>query len=212
MSNTINNKEIREFRGIKNVRIAQITKDDATEFKTGPVQHLAGAAKLSRSAEFSQETHFYDNIAALVVGVEGDDTLTLDVSALDLETLALITGRIYDKVNDCLLEGEPEIRYFSLGYETSDTAGKKRDVWRYKVQFGFPNEEYTTKNANAESTGQTLECKCIYPIHKFTYKMGETVKTESLKSVVISDEGSYAGFDEFLDTVITPDQIYPVTE
>lgn len=212
MPNTINNKEIREFRGIKNVRIAQITKDDATGYTTGAVQHLAGAAKLSRSAEYSQATKYYDNIAALVVGAEGDDTLTIDVSALDLATQALVTGKEYDETNDCILEGEPEIRYFALGYETSDTAGKTRKVWRYKVQFSFPDEEYSTKNADTESNGQTLECKSIYPTHNFTYKIGTTTKTASKKAVVISDEGSYTGFDTFLDSVVTPDQIYPVSE
>lgn len=212
MSNTIKNKEIREFRGIKNVRIAQITADTSTAYTTSNVQHLAGAAKLSRTAEYSQDTRYYDNVAALIVGAEGDDTLTIDVSALDLETLALITGKEYDKDNDCILDGEPEIRYFALGYETSDTAGKTRKVWRYKVQFSYPDEEYTTKNSDTESTGQTLECKSIYPTHVFEYKLNDTVKKASKKAVVISDEGNYAGFDEFLDTVVTPDKIYPVTE
>lgn len=206
----MHNKEIREVRGIRNLVISLITKDDATEFKTETPRYLAGAAKLSRSSAYNQNTKYYDNKALLITGAEGEDTFTIDSSALDLETLALITGRIYDKVNDCILEGTPEIRYFAMGYVTSDTAGHDRYVWRYKVQFGFPDEEYTTKNADAESNGQTLECKSIYPIHEFTYKMGEATKTDSIKAIVISDEGSYDGLDEFFDTVVTPDKIYPV--
>ena len=207
----MNKKEIREFRGISDVCIAKITKDDAENYTTEVVQHLAGTAKLSKTTEVSQETKYYDNKAALIVTSEGDDTVTIDISALDLETLALISGRKYDKTTKAIIESEPEIVYFALGYKTQDTAGHSRYVWRYKVQFTIPDEEYNTKSGDASSNGQSIECKCIYPTHEFNYKINEKEVTESVKALVVSDEGTYGNINTFLDTVTTPDTVFPTT-
>ena len=202
-------KEIREFRGISDVCIAEILEDSAEKFETATVQHLAGAAKLSKTTEVSQETKFYDNKAALVITGEGDDTVSLEISALDLETLALISGRKYDSATKAMIESEAHVKYFALGYKTQDTAGHTRVVWRYKVQFTIPNEEYNTKSGDTSSNGQSIECKCVYPTHEFTYKIGDETITEAVKSLTVSDEGSY-DIKNFLDTVTTPDVVFPV--
>ena len=202
-------KEIREFRGISDVCIAEILEDSAEKFETATVQHLAGAAKLSKTTEVSQETKFYDNKAALVITGEGDDTVSLEISALDLETLALMSGRKYDSATKAMIESEAHVKYFALGYKTQDTAGHTRVVWRYKVQFTIPNEEYNTKSGDTSSNGQSIECKCVYPTHEFTYKIGDETITEAVKSLTVSDEGSY-DIKNFLDTVTTPDVVFPV--
>lgn len=202
-------KEVREFRGISDVVIAKIKVDSAEALTYDEVQHLAGAAKLSKTTEVNQETKYYDNKAALVVTAEGDDTISIDISALDLETLALISGRKYDKTTKSMIESEAEVVYFALGYKTQDTAGHTRYVWRYKVQFTIPNEEYNTKSGDASSNGQTIEAKCVYPTHEFTYKLDGKEVTESVKAFNISDEGDY-NVDTFLETVTTPDIVLPV--
>lgn len=205
----MNKKEIREFRGISDVCIAKIIEDSAEKFETEAVQHLAGAAKLSKTTEVSQETKFYDNKAALVITGEGDDTVTLEISALDVETLALISGRKYDKTTCAMIESEAQVVYFALGYKTQDTAGHARFVWRYKVQFTIPDEEYNTKSGDTSSNGQSIECKCVYPTHQFTYKLGEETITESVKSITVSDEGTFDTAN-FLEEVTTPNVVFPV--
>lgn len=205
----VNKKEIREFRGVKNLVIAEILEDSAEKFETGTPEYLAGAAKVSKTTESNRETHYYDNVAALAISTEGGDTYTLEISALDLKTLALITGREYDATNDCIVGSEPTPKFFALGYETQDTSGKARYKWAYKGLFSFPDEEYSTKTDSAEASGQTLEYINIYTIYNFTYKMGEKEVTKVVKDLVLSDEGSF-DTTTFFDTVVTPDVVFPV--
>lgn len=204
-------KEIREARGISDVVIAEILVDDANAFTTGEVEHLVGSSKLTKTTETSQETKFYDNLAQFVNTAEGDDTLSIDISLLDLETFAKITGKYYEKTKGALIETESKPKYFALGYKTQDTAGYSRYVWRYKTQFSIPSEEYNTKTGDAESNGQSLEVKCVYPTHQFTYMKGENKVTENVKAMIVSDE-FYDGAETFLYKVTTPDELYPVSE
>lgn len=206
-----NKKEIREFRGISDVVIAKILKDTDGTLEYGPIEHLAGVAKLSKTTESNQETKYYDNLAALTITSEGADTVTLETSAIDMETLAKISGKKYDKTNNAIIESEPEVCYFALGYKCQDTAGHSRYVWRYKVQFTIPDEEYNTKTADTSSNGQTIECQCVYPTTTFTYKFDGKNITEAVKSIVISDEGSF-DVSNFFEEVVTPDVAFPVAE
>lgn len=206
-----NKKEIREFRGISDVVIAELTKDSDGTLEYGAVEHLCGVSKLSKSTESSQETKYYDNLAALTITSEGVDTVTLDTSAIDLETLAKISGRKFDKVNKAIIESEPEVKYFALGYKTQDTSGHARYVWRYKVQFTIPEEEYNTKSDDTSSNGQSIECQCIYPTTTFTYKFNEGNVTEPVKAIVVSDEGDF-NVATFFDAVLTPDKAFPALD
>ena len=85
-----------EFRGCDNVVVAEVTKDDNTGYTVGNVVPLAPVAEVSKTTENSSETHYYDNVGAIVIRTEGSDEITLTVPALELGQLATITGKSVD--------------------------------------------------------------------------------------------------------------------
>lgn len=202
--------KIVEYRGAEGLVFAEIIADDnqtPTEqdanhgYKTGTVKELAGLATVNKSTNSTDETHYYDNIPAIVISSEGSDTVTLNVSAIPLDVLAEITGQFYDAATGMLVEQERDPKYYALGYKTQNTDGEDILVWRLKGRFSIPDMESSTKNDGTDANGQELVYTGINTTHKFT-KTGK-----SAKGVTVNDGLGLADTDEFFDTVQTPDTI-----
>lgn len=196
---------VEEFRGTDNLVYAEVTTDnnvaDGGGYITGEVQSLAPVAEISRSVETASDTKYYDNQPALTINAEGADTVTLTVPALDLKTLADITGKTYDPTTGGFFDGERTPKYFALGYRLRLTDGTYRYVWRYKGTFGIPDETSQTENAGTDSNNQQLTYTGIKTMHKFT-KTGTTEK-----ALVVDERDGLADLSTFFDTVTTCDTL-----
>lgn len=196
-----NENEIVEWRGIKNVVVAEVTADDGDSYECGTPFKLAGVAELSRATENSSETKYYDDIPALVVDSTGADTVTCSMSAIPLEVLAKITGQNYDEELGVLIEGEREAKYFALGYETSKTNGDVVYVWRHKGKFSIPDSSHKTKTNGTESNGQEVVYTGINTTHVFA-KIGKTAK-----AINVDVSKGLVDTTGFFDTVQTIDTL-----
>ena len=190
-----------EYRGVEGLVFAKILKDTLEEFETGPVKELAGVSRISRTTETSSEVHYYDNKPAVVVSSTGGDEVSMDASAIPLDTLAEITGQYYDETTGMLVEGENEDCYFAIGYITDSTDGSKVYVWRYKGRFEIPSSEHVTKDDGTDANGQELVYKGISTIHKFT-KTGK-----SAKAINIDASKDLVDLSTFFAKVTTPDDV-----
>lgn len=160
-------QEVKEFRGIENLVVAEVTKDASDEITFGAVEKLAGVAELSKESESSSETHYYDNAPLIVINSQGSDIVTIQASVLSLEKVAKITGRKYDATKGMLVEGSRENKYFAIGYKTKATDGTYRYVWRLKGTFAIPNESHKTENDGTDANGQELVFTGIKTSHNF---------------------------------------------
>ncbi len=201
-----------EFRGTDDLYYAEVTVDDndATEghgYVTGAVMRLAPVAEISKSVETASDTKYYDNKPAFTINAEGADTITLNVPALDLPTLANITGKQIDNATGALMDGEPTPKYFALGYRLGLTDGTYRYVWRYKGSFGVPDETSQTKNAGTDSNGQTLTYTGIMTTHKFTKATDALGQPTAQKALVVDERDDKANLATFFNTVTTCDTL-----
>ena len=193
-----------EFRGTDMLVYAEVTCDDnelgaGHGYVTGAVKVLAPVAEISKTVETASDTKYYDNKPALTINAEGADTITLTIPALDLLTLADITGKSYDSTLGMFMDGERNPKYFALGYRLRLTDGSYRYVWRYKGSFGIPDETSQTENAGTDSNNQQLTYTGIQTMHKFT-KNGK-----SQKALVVDERSTSADLSTFFDTVVTCD-------
>ena len=188
--------KIVEYRGIENLVYAEVTKDDATGITFGAVKKLAGVAELSKEVESSKEVHYYDNKPAVVIDSVGNDNITINASALDLETLADITGQAFNQAKGLLIEGSKSQKYFAIGYKTEMTDGSVVYVWRLKGTFAIPNSSHKTKNDGADADGQELTYTGINTTYKFNN--GGSCRA-------INVDGSKTSDVAFFDEVLTPD-------
>lgn len=210
---------IDEFRGTDDLYYAEVTIDDNEEntassgqtpnhgYVTGTVKRLAPVAEISKTVETASDTKYYDNKPALTINAEGADTITLNVPALDLETLADITGKQIDNATGAFMDGESTPKYFALGYRLGLTDGTYRYVWRYKGSFAIPDETSATKNAGTDSSGQTLTYTGIMTVHKFTKAVDALGNPLSQKALVVDERDDKANLATFFDTVTTCDTL-----
>lgn len=198
--------EIVEYRGIEGLVYAEVLKDNndtgaGEGYVTGPVKDLAGVAELSRKTASSSETHYYDNIPAIVINSTGSDEVGINTSAIPFDVLAEITGQTYDNDLGAFIEGPRTNKYFALGYKTKKTNGDEVYVWRYKGQFNIPDSTHNTENDGTDANGQELTYTGISTTHKFT-KTGKGAK--ALNVDLGKDK---ANVSTFFDTVTTPDTL-----
>ncbi|MED4061705.1 major tail protein [Priestia megaterium] len=211
MSLSKNLGEITEYRGVEGLVAARVTVDDNETgsghgYVTGEVFSLAGVAEISRTTESSNETHYYDNMPAVVVSSTGADELTITTSAIPLDVLAEITGQTYDSTTGAFIEGQRENRYFAVGYKTKKTNGDEVYVWRYKGVFSIPESTHSTENDGTDAAGQELTFTGISTTHKFT-----KANNKGAKALNVDVAKGLADVSTFFDTVTSPDDLQPVT-
>ena len=194
--------DIFEYRGVSDLVYAEVTKDDSTGFQTGTVKSLAGVAEISKASNESSETHWYDNLPAIVVQSQSSDTITINASGLDLATLADLKGQVYDATTGTYIEGEGTTKYFAIGYKTQNTNGDEMYVWRLKGTITVGDETHSTKNDGTDANGQELTFTGISTIHKFT-KTGKPAMAVTVNSTL----DLIANAAQFFNAVQTPDTI-----
>ena len=198
-----------EFRGTDMLVYAEVLKDNNElneGYVTGAVKILAPVAEISKTVETSTDTKYYDNKPALTIQGEGADTITLTVPALDLATLAEITGKRYDATTGAFMDGESTPVYFALGYRLRLTDGTYRYVWRYKGRFQIPDETSQTENAGTDSNNQTLTFTGIETQHIFTKP------NASQKALVVDERDEKAYLTSFFDQVTTCDTLQKLVQ
>lgn len=195
--------EINEWRGIRGLVAAEVTKDDDTDFTCGTPFAIAGVAELSRTTESSSEAHYYDNIPAVVIDSTGADEVTITASAIPFDALAKITGQVYDETKGMFVEGERESKYFAIGYITEKTDGTEVFVWRLKGKFNIPDSTHASKNDGTDANGQEIVYSGINTNHKFT--VGGKKKTA--KAVNVDTSVNAVVEEDFFKEVMTPDKV-----
>lgn len=194
-------EKIVDWRGIKGLVCAEVLTDTAESMTFGKVFPLAALSKLSKTTELSSTTKYYNNKAALVLRGVGADEVSMDASGIQEADQAEIMGEYYDEVTGMYVEGEPETKYYAIGYITEDTAGNERYVWRLKGVFSYPETEHATKDDGTDSSGSTLTYTGINSNCEFT-KTGKTAK-----AVVVLASKYTGGEDAFFAEVQTPDTV-----
>ncbi len=202
--------EITEYRGVEDLVAAEVLTDNNNEeegYTTGEVFDMAGVAEISKSTSSSNESHYYNNMPAVVVSSEGADEVTLSVSAIPLDILAKITGQKYDELTGTLIEGERETKYFAIGYKTKKTNGDYVYVWRLKGSFNIPESTHATENDGTDANGQELTYTGIKTTHKFTKVTDKNGNKKGAKAINVDVAKGLADVSTFFDEVTTPDTL-----
>lgn len=194
--------EIQEYRGIRGLVGAEVTTDSTEAFECGTPFAIAGVAELSRTTETTNESHYYDNVPAIVIESTGADEVTITGSAIPFDVLAQITGQTYDAEKGMFVEGERQSKYFAIGYITEKTDGTEIFVWRLKGKFNIPDSTHATKNDGAEANGQELVFTGINTTHKFS-----AIGNKTAKAVNIDTGVNPVVEAEFFGEVQTPDTV-----
>lgn len=201
--------KIVEFRGCDNVVVAEVTKDDATGYTVGNIISLAPVAEISKTTENSSETHYYDNVGAIVINTEGADEITLTVPALNLDQLAIVTGKSVDPTTGAYVDDEGTEKYYALGYRIQLTDNSYRYVWRLKGMFSnIPDEDSITRSNNVDTNNQSVVFTGNRTLYSF---QAGSIKGRS-KGIVVDERDGLADVSGFFNQVITPDNLASIAK
>lgn len=193
-----------EFRGCDNVVVAEVTKDDSTGYTVGNIISLAPAAEIAKTTENSSETHYYDNVGAIVIRTEGADEVTITTPALELGQLATITGKSIDPTTGAYVDDEGTEKYYALGYRLKLTDGTYRYVWRLKGAFSnIPDETSSTESDSVDTNNQSV----VFTGNKTMYSFEAGTIKGRAKAVVIDERDGLADVSGFFNQVVTPDNV-----
>lgn len=203
-----------EYRGVRGLVVAKVTKDDSTGYTASVWEELSGVQSVAVAKNESSETHYYDNKAAIVIDAEGADEVTLVVSVLANKTRAMIEGVGYDDTHDMIINTPKKRDYFALGYIGEKTDGTEEFNILYKGKFSGGAETHNTKDDGTEATNVEYTFTAIHTSAQI-YTVGTTTTKQSVKSIKVPASTKVTEakvFGEFTDgksavAVLTPDAI-----
>ena len=190
-----------EYAGVRNLVIAPMVIGANGTETYGAVQRLSGVQAVSGEVNESSETHYYDDMAAIVVDSEGEDTYTLTVSVPSKRTRALIEGLTYDEATGALIGSKKNKGYFALGFIGGKLNGNDEYNWIFKGKFSGGAKTHNTKTDGVEATNMEYTFTSIHSGTKFT-------KGGNAKYLSVDDDGRCV-LSTFFDQVTSPDALTP---
>ena len=143
--------------GLDKLYYSKITEDANGDETYCKPQFLAKAMTAELSVELAEATLYADDGAAEVVKEFQSGTLTLGVDNIGLSVAADLTGATIDKNNVLVSASEDGGDPVAVGFRAKKSNGKYRYFWLYKVKFGIPATNLTTKGESIEFSTPSIE-------------------------------------------------------
>ncbi len=143
--------------GLDKLYYSKITEDaSGNETYANPVS-LAKAMTVELSVELAEATLYADDGAAEVVKEFQSGTLSLGVDNIGLSVAADLTGATVDDNGVRVSASEDGGDPVAIGFRAKKANGKYRYFWLYRVIFGIPATNLTTKGESIEFSTPTIE-------------------------------------------------------
>lgn len=194
----------RELRGVRALKIAQLTKDDEESLTYDTPVVFAGVREVGNEEEESSGTSYYDNQASIITDAEGADKYSLITSVLEDTVRAVIEGRKVDEENGAYFGTPKQKPYVAIGFIGEDTDGQEWYYWIYKSKLTGGSEKHVTKDDGTDTTNLEWEANSIYTQHKFTSADNKPLKYYKLKA------GGKVTEEKFFEKVYNPDEAVAV--
>lgn len=210
-------QEIFEFRGVDNLYVAEVLKDDNAAdggYECETPIYLSPVAEIGKTTDSSSEAHYYDNKAMMVINSESADKISITMAPPELKKLAKIIGKSFDETTGMLVDGPRQNKYFAIMYRTKGTDGAYRYVSRLKGTFSIPEESNATENDGTDTTNTSIEFTGVYTTHEFTKGKfnGSSWEKSGVKGVVVDTRYDLADVSKFFESVQTPDSVQVATK
>lgn len=143
--------------GLDKLFYAKITEDENGDETYGTPKSLAKAMTAELSVELAEATLYADDGAAEVVKEFQSGTLTLGVDNIGSAVAEDLTGAKIDKNKVLVSASEDGGDPVAVGFRAKKANGKYRYFWLYRVKFGIPATNLTTKGESIEFSTPSIE-------------------------------------------------------
>lgn len=143
--------------GLDKLYYAKITEDTSGNETYGTPISLAKAMKADLSVELAEATLYADDGPAEIVKEFKSGTLSLGIDDIGVTAAEDLTGAKLDD-NHALISGSEDVGApVAVGFRAKKANGKYRYFWLYRVVFGIPATNLTTKADSITFSTPTIE-------------------------------------------------------
>jgi phi13 family phage major tail protein len=143
--------------GLDKLYYAKITEDDSGNETYGTPDVLAKAMTADLTVELNEATLYADDGAAEVVKEFKSGTLSLGIDEIGSSVASDLTGATIDKNGVIISTGEDGGDPVAVGFRAKKSNGKYKYYWLYRVKFGIPATNLTTKGDSITFSTPTIE-------------------------------------------------------
>ena len=143
--------------GLDMLYFAPITEDENGDETYGSPAKLAKAMTADLSVELAEATLYADDGASEIVKEFKSGTLSLGIDDIGNSIASVLTGATIDSNNVVISASEDGGNPVAIGFRAKKSNGKYRYFWLYKVKFGIPATNLTTKGESIEFSTPTIE-------------------------------------------------------
>ena len=135
-------------------KITEDTKGDETYETPSP---LAKAMSAELSVELAEATLYADDGAAEIIKEFKNGTLSLGIDDIGVTIASDLTGASIDENKVLISSSEDGGDPVAIGFRAKKANGKYRYFWLYRVKFGIPATNLTTKGDSITFSTPTIE-------------------------------------------------------
>ena len=143
--------------GLDKVYYATITEDANGAETYGTPAILAKGMTASLTVELLEAILYADDGADETVKEFKSGTLSLGVNDIGASVAAALTGVTIDSNKVIIARSEDAAPYVAVGFRAKKANGKYRYFWLYRVRFGIPATNLTTKGDSITFSTPTIE-------------------------------------------------------
>lgn len=190
------------YVGLDSLYIAPILQDDAYGYVTGTPEPLAPVAERDIQEQQNVMLVYHDMGVQDARSLSYESLVSLEVPVLPARLYGLITGDINCRTTGMIYDtGTGKVPMFALGYREQLSGGHYRYVWHQKGYFTKPNTTVRTMEDGLQAEGMRLGYVSIPTVHTFhaTGLPQKSVKADTCDCGIL--------FDQFFDSVVTPDNM-----
>lgn len=143
--------------GLDRLYYATITEDEQENESYGTPKVLAKAIKADLSVELAEATLWADDTAAIILKEFKGGKLSLDVDDIGRAVAGTLTGATTDQNGVLISASEDGGKPVAVGFRAKKPNGAFRYFWIYRVKFGVPGTNLSTKGENITFSTPTIE-------------------------------------------------------
>lgn len=143
--------------GLDRLYYAKITEDSKGDETYDTPEPLAKAITAELSVELAEATLYADDGAAEIIKEFKNGTLSLGIDDIGVAIASDLTGATIDDNNVLISTSEDGGDPVAIGFRAKKANGKYRYFWLYRVKFGIPATNLTTKGDSITFSTPTIE-------------------------------------------------------
>lgn len=143
--------------GLDRLHYATIAEDEEGNETYGTPKILAKAINADLSVELAEATLWADDGAAEIIKEFKGGKLSLGVDDIGRAAAEELTGATADQNGVLISASEDGGNPVAIGFRAKKANGKYRYFWMYRIKFGVPGTNLSTKGENITFSTPTIE-------------------------------------------------------